>query len=112
MSKEATASFKYAGDVEALQAACVDACRQTSLKIKSESAEATNGFSIEASEKMKWLTTNWPVSFRIRVQRSGDKWAVIVTAGTKLFSATQDFNNQHKAKELADLIQTLAPTPN
>lgn len=110
MSKAATASFRYVGNLEALRKACLDACQQMSLKVKSQTLNGPEGFQIEASEKMKWMTTNWPVSFKIVAKSSGTDWAVLVTAGTAMFSITQDFNNQHKARELADLIQVLAPS--
>lgn len=108
MSKDATASFKYGGEVGDLLDATRRACDNMSLRRKSEKSDS-HGFTIEAREKMRWLTTNWPVSFSISAQPSGDDWAVIVTAGSKMFSLTQDTNNRAKARELASMIESLAP---
>lgn len=108
MSKSAISSFKFAGDLSALHQATQTACERMSLKVKAGDL-TESGFLIKASERMKWLTTNWPVSFKISAEKVGSEWAVIVAGGSSMGSITQDHNNQQKAAELANLIKTLVP---
>ena len=42
-------------------------------------------------------------------ERAGEDLAVFVSAGTVMFSLTQDFNNSRRAEELSGLIETLVP---
>jgi len=108
MSKTAIDSFRYSGDIVGLKKAALTACERMGLKLKSET-QTDAGLNIEAGEKMKWLTTNWPVSFNVSAEKVGDDWAVIVTGGARMVSITQDTNNQQKAMELCNLIKTLSP---
>ena len=100
MSKAATQSFRYSGGVEGLRQAVLKSCDRMKLNLKEDRA-TPDGFQIKASEGMKWLTTNWPVTFEVTAESAGEDIAVLVSAGTAMFSLTQDFNNSGRAEELA-----------
>jgi hypothetical protein len=102
------ASFKYSGSLDALDDAVCRALDR--LKVRRELiVRKEGGFAYAAHERLRLLSTNWPVTYQIIVASSAGAWAVTVEAGSKLSPITQDAYNSTRAQELADLIITLVP---
>jgi len=108
MAKSAIASFKYRGNLDDLYSAILESCGSMRLKVGEQLLRESSAF-VQAKEPMKWLTTNWPISFDIAVTRKADHWAVLVTGTCGMYSITQDRNIQDKVNELSGLIRTLSP---
>ena len=109
MSKVSTVGYRYLGEPGALLEGVVRAAEQMKLVVH-EKKVSDSSFKLAASEKMKWLTTNWPVKFEIEATHEDGHSALIARAWTAMTSLTQDFNNQAKAQELIDLIKLNAPS--
>jgi hypothetical protein len=108
MSKETTAVYVYNGAEETLLSAIHRAIDTMNLNIKREYAQ-TESISFEVSEKMKWLTTNWPVSFEIKASLENRQWTLVVRGSSTLTSYTQEFSNQAKVNEFLELVKSFAP---
>ncbi|PKN71987.1 MAG: hypothetical protein CVU50_09365 [Candidatus Cloacimonetes bacterium HGW-Cloacimonetes-3] len=107
MAKSVVSSLKYNGDGKELITVINETCMRMGLTIKS-GVNINKGYIIEASERLRILSTNWPISFKIEIEVMGkDIWAVIITASCFLTSITQETNMQNKANEIVQLIKTL-----
>jgi hypothetical protein len=109
MSKDITAVYVYDGDPKTLLGATFKAMDKMKLRVSNQNVRG-DSFSMEASEKMKWLTTNWPVKFKISSVYLNGTSTLTVTAGATLTSLTQEFSNQAKVNEFMDLVKAFAPT--
>jgi len=109
MSKVSTVGYGYRGDPGLLLKGTIRAIEQMKLVIHEKSV-SERSFKLAASEKMKWLTTNWPIKFEIEATHEGGQSTLVVRGGTLLTSITQEFNNQAKVQELVDLIKLNAPS--
>jgi hypothetical protein len=109
MSKDITAVYVYDGDSKTLLGATFKAMDKMRLRVSNQNVRG-DSFSMEASEKMKWLTTNWPVKFKIASVYLNGTSTLTVTVGATLTSLTQEFSNQAKVNEFMDLVKAFAPT--
>jgi len=108
MSKDITAAYVYKGSTEKLLEAVRKAINNMGLNIKNQNINKES-FSFEVSEKMKWLTTNWPIKFRVDSTFANGSSTLIIKASSTLTSYTQEFSNQAKINEFLDLVKTFAP---
>lgn len=107
MAKSAFASFTHPAGLGALMNAVVKAAERMKLKHGAES-QGPEGFVIIAREPMRWLTTNYPITFRVEATPTAGSCAVTIEASCALPSITQDRHNAQRAQELADLIRVYA----
>lgn len=108
MSKDITVAYNYNGDFSKLKSAVYQAIQKMNLNTKIDYSSDSH-ISVEVSEKMKWLSTNWPVSFKIESQNSDNGLTLVVKVGTILTSYTQEISNQAKINEFIDLVKAFAP---
>lgn len=109
MSKEISAGYNYRGDFRVLLEAVRKAIEQ--MKLNTNSSKITDSsFSFEVAEKMKWLTTNWPIKFSIEAIDKNGTSTLIVHARSTLTSITQEFSNKAKVQELVELVKLFAPS--
>lgn len=109
MSKDISVGYNYRGDFRVLLEAVRKAIAQ--MKLKTNSSKITDSsFSFEVAEKMKWLTTNWPVKFSIEASDKNGTSTLIVHAVSTLTSITQEFSNKAKVQELMELVKLFAPS--
>jgi hypothetical protein len=108
MSKDVTVGYRHAGNLEDLLSAVKQAIGEMGLVLRNEQA-SDESFRIEAGERMRWLTTNWPVKFDIKAVREDDCNRLIIHAWASLFSITQEFSTNAKAQEFLGLIKLHAP---
>ena len=111
MSKDVTAAYVYNGIPKTLLSGVLEAIDKMNLKTKHKK-EKDGSFSIEVSENMKWLSTNWPIKFNIESSFANGTSKLIVKASSKLTSITQESSNQSKINEFLDLVKTFAPNTN
>jgi len=109
MSKQITSGYNYRGDFQNLVSAVRKAIEQMGLKTEVFNATGRS-LSCEVAEKMKWLTTNWPVKFSIEGTYADGESVLIVRASSTLPSITQEFSNQAKIQEFVELVKLYAPT--
>ena len=109
MSKQITSGYNYRGDFQLLVAAVRKAIEQMELKTEFFSATGTS-VSCEVAEKMKWLTTNWPVKFSVEGTYANGASVLMVQASSTLPSITQEFSNQAKIQEFVELVKLYAPS--
>ena len=111
MSKDVTAAYIYNGTPKTLLSGVLKAVEKMNLTAKHENVK-DNSFSIEVSEKMKWISTNWPIKFKIESSFMNGTSTLIVKASSTLTSITQEISNQAKVNEFLDLVKTFAPNIN
>ena len=111
MSITVTAVYSYSGTQEDLLAAVLHAIQKMNL-IKKNEYKSDNSFSIEASEKMKWLSTSWPVNFKIESAFVNGISKLTVLAESESIPVTQERLTQAKADEFIDLVKAFAPNTN
>jgi len=58
-----------------------------------------------ASEKLKFLSTNWPASYNIVGKRVDGGYKLIVKCWAKMTSITQDRYTEKKTQEFIDLVK-------
>ena len=102
-------AYSYKGDIQNLVAGVKKSCEKMSLAIKDESV-TTEGFSVTASQKTNWLSTNWPVKFNITAEKVGETYALFINGSSSMGSLTQSGNNHSKAQELLSLIKVYSPS--
>jgi hypothetical protein len=109
MSKEVTSGYNYRGDFSILVAAVRKAIEKMNLKTNSDKVTDYT-LSFEVAEKMKWLSTNWPVKFSVEATNKNGTSTLIVRAKSTLTSFTQEFSNQAKVQEFIELVKLFAPS--
>jgi len=103
-------AYSYRGEMQHLLTSVKKSCEKMSLVLKDESVNE-NGFSITAAQKTNWLSTNWPMQFKITAESVGETYALLIQGASSMGSLTQAANNHAKAQELLSLIQVYAPNP-
>ena len=101
-------TYGYHGDLNALLGIVEKSITQMDLKVKNKSI-SDNSFYFTFSERMRWLTTNWPVHFDIKAEKSKGIINLNVQAWAQIFSITQARYTQQKAQEFLDLVKNYAP---
>ena len=101
-------AYSYQGEKKDLLAGVKKSCEKMSLVLKDESVDE-NGFSITASQKTNWLSTNWPMKFKITAESVDGTYALLIQGASSMGSITQSANNHAKAQELLSLIRVFAP---
>jgi len=101
-------AYCHGGDREKLLNGVKRACQKMSLVIKEERI-LDKGFSITASQKINWLSTNWPMKFVIDAELIEESYTLFISGASAMGSITQSSNNHAKAQELLSLIQAYAP---
>jgi hypothetical protein len=96
--------YEYSGAVQQLLINVKMACESMSLKIKMEET-FPNGFDIVVSQKMNWLSTNWPVKLKINANKNGDTYTLSVCVISLMGSITQSAHNNSIIKELLSNIK-------
>ena len=102
-------AYSYKGDIQNLLAGVKKSCEKMSLVIKDEST-TTDSFSIAASQRTNWLSTNWPIKFNITAEKVGETFALFINGASSMGSLTQSGNNHAKAQELLSLIKVYSPS--
>ena len=110
MSNNVTAVYVYSGPPSALVSAVRQAAGKMSLITKQENINDSS-FSMEASEKMHFISTKWPGKFIIDLAFADGTSTLTVTANLNLVlaPAEQVLRNQAKLNEFMDMIKALAP---
>lgn len=86
--------------------ACKSALSAQKMQIKDEKVE-DNSFSIRASEKTNWLSTNWPAKIDISGVANKDAVVITLSLGSTLTSITQTGSNTNKLDLIASNIEAL-----
>lgn len=102
-------AYSYKGDIQNLLAGVKKSCEKMSLVIKDE-LTTTDSFSITASQKTNWLSTNWPIKFNVTAEKVGETFALFINGASSMGSLTQSGNNHAKAQELLSLIKVYSPS--
>lgn len=102
-------AYSYKGDIQNLLAGVKKSCEKMSLVIKDE-LTTTDSFSITASQKTNWLSTNWPIKFNVTAEKVGETFALFINGASSMGSLTQSGNNHVKAQELLSLIKVYSPS--
>lgn len=102
-------AYSYNGEMQHLLTGVKKSCEKMLLVLKDERVYE-NGFSITATQKTSWLSTNWPVKFNITAELVGKTYALQIQGSSWMGSITQSANNHAKAQELLSLIKVYAPT--
>lgn len=100
--------YRYYGNLNTLLGIVEKSLTQMGLKVKNKSI-TDNSFYFILSEKMRWLTTNWPVHFDIKAEKSGQIINLNVQVWSQMFSMTQAKYTQQKGQEFLDLVKDYAP---
>jgi len=110
MSNNVTAVYVYSGPPSALVSAVRQAAGKMSLITKQENINDSS-FSMEASEKMHFISTKWLGKFIIDSAFADGTSTLTVTANLNLVlaPAEQVLRNQAKLNEFMDMIKALAP---
>jgi len=110
MSMDATAVYVYKGSPSALLSGVRQAIDKMNLITKNENVNV-NSFSLEASEKMGWITTKWTGKFIIKSTFENGSSTLTVTANLNMLlaSVAQGLANQAKLNEFMDLVKSFAP---
>lgn len=107
-SKKIFKTYRYNGVLDILLQAVEKSINQMNLKVKNKSI-TNNSFCFSLSEKMRWLSTSWPVHFDIKAEKSGEKIDLNIQTWYQLYSITQVKHTQKKAQEFLDLVNNYAP---
>jgi len=110
MSNDVTAVYVYSDPPTALLSAVRQAIVKMNLLTKLEKVDG-NSFSMDAAEKMKFISTKWPGKFIINSSFADGVSTMMVTANLNLTlaSAAQILRNQAKLDEFMDMVKALAP---
>jgi hypothetical protein len=110
MSNNVTAVYVYSGPPSTLVSAVRQAAGKMSLITKQENINDSS-FSMEASEKMHFISTKWPGKFIIDLAFADGTSTLTVTANLNLVlaPAEQVLRNQAKLNEFMEMIKALAP---
>ena len=111
MSKDATATYTYKGASNTLLSGVLKAIEKMNLTITHESVN-DHSFLFEVSEKRKWLSTNWPIKFKIESSFMNGASIMIIKAGPTLTLYRQLIPNQAKINEFLVLVKTSVPDIN
>ena len=109
MVDAATLSYQFNGKLADLRNGVIKSCIQMSLVIKDE-VNYPDKFTIKASQKTNWLSTNWPIKIVITAERIGQSYVLLVRGDSSMGSLTQSSNNSAKVDELLTLIKVYAPS--
>jgi hypothetical protein len=93
-------SVKSGKNLQSTYEVCKKLCLDSKLNMKQDEISESE-FVINASEPMKWLSTNWPNSILMRGEVFDDKVMVSLEAESKGVSITQDRN-------IADFLDNFA----
>ena len=107
-SKKIFNTYRYNGELNILVGAVEKSITRMDLKIKNKSI-TDNSFYFSLSEKMRWLSTCWPVHLDIKAEKSGEMIDLNIQAWYQLYSITQVKHTQKKAQEFLDLVKNYAP---
>lgn len=102
-------AYSFKGELRNLLEGVRKSCEKMALVLKDEDVKV-NGFTIKASQKTNWLSTNWPMKFEITAESVGESFVLIISGASSMGSLTQSSNNSAKAQELLTLIKVYAPS--
>ena len=105
----ATLSYQFNGKLVDLRNGVIKSCIQMSVVIKDE-VNYPDKFTIKASQKTNWLSTNWPIKIVITAERIGRFYVLLIRGDSSMGSLTQSSNNSAKVNELLNLIKVYAPS--
>ena len=109
MVDAANLSYQFNGKLADLRNGVIKSCIQMSLVIKDE-VNYPDKFTIKASQKTNWLSTNWPIKIVITAERIGQSYVLLIRGDSSMGSLTQSSNNSAKVHELLTLIKVYAPS--
>ena len=107
-SKKIFKTYRYDGELSILVSVVEKSISQMNLIVKNKSI-TDNSFYFSLSEKMRWLSTYWPVHLDIKAEKSGTIIDLNIHAWYTLYSIIQTKHTQKKAQEFLDLVKYYLP---
>lgn len=107
-SKKIYKTYSYHGELNILLQAVEKSITQMGLSVNNKSV-TDNSFYFSLSEKMKLLTTNWPVHFDIKAEDSEKMIHLNIHSWIRLYSITQAKHTQKKIQEFSNLVKNYVP---
>lgn len=107
-SKKIIKTYRYDGELSILVSVVEKSIAQMNLIVKNESI-TDNSFYFSLSEKMRWLSTYWPVHLDIKAEKSGKTIDLNIHAWYTLYSIIQTKHTQKKTQEFLDLVKYYLP---
>lgn len=104
LGKEFTKTISFSCSQEVLKKAIHESIQMLNLKPKENNLTEEEIYYLLA-EKMKWMSTNWPVTYEIRGMKIDGGWRLIVKCWAKLSSITQDRYTEKKPQEFIELVK-------
>lgn len=104
LGKEFTKTESFSCTSEELKKAIEESIIILGLKTKNHNVTEQEMVH-KASEKLSFLSTNWPVHYDIESKKIDNGWRVIIKCRAKMTSLTQDRHTEKKPQEFIDLIK-------
>lgn len=104
LGKEFTKTISLNCTQDELKNAVQESIKILSLKLK-ESNTTENQIYYLASEKLSFLSTNWPVNYDIKGKKIANGFRLIVKCWAKMTSITQDRHTEKKPQEFIELVK-------
>jgi hypothetical protein len=104
LGKEFTKTISFNCTQEELKNAVRESINILGLKLK-ENKITEDQIYFLASEKMSFLSTNWPVSYDIRGKKIQSGWRLIIKCWAKMTSITQDRHTEKKPQEFIEIVK-------
>lgn len=104
LGKEFTKTISFNCTQEELKNAVRESINILGLKLK-ENKITEDQIYFLASEKMSFLSTNWPVSYDIRGKKIQNGWRLIIKCWAKMTSITQDRHTEKKPQEFIEIVK-------
>lgn len=104
LGKEFTKTISFNCSQEELKKAIHESIQMLNLNPKENNLTEEEIYYL-AAEKMKWMSTNWPVTYDIRGKKIDGGWRLIVKCWAKLSSFTQDRYTEKKPQEFIELVK-------
>ena len=110
MVAEQYRNYKYNGEMKDLIFIVEKTINQMNLVIKNKTFQ-NNFFQYKASEKMMFISINWPINFEITANQFENFIMLEIKTWSNMFSLTQDSHSNDKANEFLSYIQTFSSSP-
>jgi uncharacterized protein YnzC (UPF0291/DUF896 family) len=104
LTKEFTKTVSFSCTFEELKKAIEESINVLGLKNKEKSV-TDQEMVHKTSERLNFLSTNWPVHYDVESKKIDNGWRVIVKCWAKMTSITQDRHTEKKPQEFIELIK-------
>ncbi len=104
LGKKFTKTISFNCTQENLKKAIQESINVLGLKPKEKNITEEKVYFL-VSEKLSFMSTNWPVSYDIQANKINNGWRLIVKCWAKMTSLTQDRHTEKKPQEFIDLVK-------